>query len=199
MRRCRRHRRCIVSSPLVLGLELTDEKLSPIMEIIGNEQAIAINQAWAGHPGTLVRTLPPVAPPTPKLGKFVVAVPCDATDATQVGWSWSKADGSLRFGAKCLSSAGGAAIARGELAEMSLAACDGTEPQLFAFDDAKHTFGQAGKCLDIYEPDAEGARRIDLWACNGGKNQEWTLDAQALTSTYAQRESSPRSRARLAC
>ena len=47
---------CVVSSPLVLGLELTDEKLEPILDVIGNSEAIAVNQAWAGHPGRLVQS-----------------------------------------------------------------------------------------------------------------------------------------------
>ena len=51
---------CIVSSPLVLSIFPSDEVLSPILDIIGNKQAMAVNQAWAGHPGTLVRTLPAI-------------------------------------------------------------------------------------------------------------------------------------------
>ena len=53
---------CITSSPLILGMELTDAKLEPVLDIIGNLEAIAVNQAWDGHPGLLVETLhmPPV-------------------------------------------------------------------------------------------------------------------------------------------
>lgn len=53
---------CVVSAPLILGLELTDQKLRPILPIISNREAIAVNQAWAGHPGWLADTvyLPPV-------------------------------------------------------------------------------------------------------------------------------------------
>ena len=40
---------CIVSAPLVLGLDLTDAKLAPILDVIGNKAAIAVNQAWVGH------------------------------------------------------------------------------------------------------------------------------------------------------
>lgn len=50
---------CIVSSPLVLSIYPSDENLAPILDIIGNKEAMAVNQAWAGHPGTLVRTIPP--------------------------------------------------------------------------------------------------------------------------------------------
>jgi len=52
---------CIVSSPLVLSIHPSDENLEPILDIIGNKMAMSINQAWAGHPGTLVRELPPTA------------------------------------------------------------------------------------------------------------------------------------------
>lgn len=50
---------CIISSPLVLSIYPSDENLTPILDIIGNKGAMAVNQAWDGHPGTLVRTLPP--------------------------------------------------------------------------------------------------------------------------------------------
>jgi alpha-galactosidase len=54
---------CITSSPLILGLELTDAKLGPILDIIGNREAIAVNQHWSGHPGMLVENIE--APPVP--------------------------------------------------------------------------------------------------------------------------------------
>ena len=44
---------CVTSSPLILGLNLSDELLGPILDIIGNEEAIRVNQQWAGHPGGL--------------------------------------------------------------------------------------------------------------------------------------------------
>ena len=43
---------CIVSSPLILGLELTDANLSPILDIIGNTEAIGVNQACKCYPIT---------------------------------------------------------------------------------------------------------------------------------------------------
>ena len=47
---------CIVSSPLILGHDLTNTSLTnKIWSIISNTEAIAVNQAWAGHPGRLVR------------------------------------------------------------------------------------------------------------------------------------------------
>jgi hypothetical protein len=44
----------ITSSPLILGMYPSDAQLAPVLDIIGNAEAIEINQAWAGHPGRLV-------------------------------------------------------------------------------------------------------------------------------------------------
>eukprot|EP00928_Gymnodinium_smaydae_P087229 TRINITY_DN71522_c0_g1_i1.p1 TRINITY_DN71522_c0_g1~~TRINITY_DN71522_c0_g1_i1.p1 ORF type:complete len:615 (+),score=55.17 TRINITY_DN71522_c0_g1_i1:204-2048(+) len=50
---------CIVSSPLILGLNLTDHKtVDRVWPIITNKDALAVNEAWAGHPGTLVKSYP---------------------------------------------------------------------------------------------------------------------------------------------
>jgi len=54
---------CVTSSPLILGMELTDAQLQPVLDVIGNTEAIAVNQLWDGHPGLLVETLH--RPPTP--------------------------------------------------------------------------------------------------------------------------------------
>jgi len=45
---------CIISAPLILGLVLSDDRLETVLDFIGNKEAIAVNQAWAGHPGLLV-------------------------------------------------------------------------------------------------------------------------------------------------
>jgi len=46
----------IVSSPLILGYDLRDEHVTDkIWDIISNKEAIAVNQAWAGHPGRLLQ------------------------------------------------------------------------------------------------------------------------------------------------
>ena len=47
---------CVTSSPLILGLDLTDDTtVDKVWDIITNSEAIAVNKAWAGHPGTLVK------------------------------------------------------------------------------------------------------------------------------------------------
>ena len=43
---------CIVSSPLILSHDVNDEDInSKVWPIIGNREAISINQDWAGHSG----------------------------------------------------------------------------------------------------------------------------------------------------
>ena len=46
---------CIVSSPLILGLDLTDTpRVNAVWDIITNREAISVNQEWAGQPGRLL-------------------------------------------------------------------------------------------------------------------------------------------------
>jgi len=46
---------CIVSSPLILGFDLTNpQRVNLVWDIITNTEAIAVSQTWAGHPGRLV-------------------------------------------------------------------------------------------------------------------------------------------------
>ena len=47
---------CIVSSPLILGMDVTNHALvDSVWDIVSNQEAIAVNQAWAGHPGRFLR------------------------------------------------------------------------------------------------------------------------------------------------
>ena len=44
----------IVSSPLFLSHDISNDAVNEALwPIVGNPEAIAINQAWAGHAGTL--------------------------------------------------------------------------------------------------------------------------------------------------
>ena len=46
---------CVLSSPLVLGFDLTNETLyRQLYPIIANRGALSVNEAWAGHAGRLV-------------------------------------------------------------------------------------------------------------------------------------------------
>jgi len=53
---------CITSSPLVIGMDVRDvneKEVKRVWNIIANREAIAINQAWAGHPGGLFKSWTP--------------------------------------------------------------------------------------------------------------------------------------------
>eukprot|EP00666_Eupelagonemidae_sp_cell4sb_P015007 gene15007-23470_t len=53
---------CITSSPLILSFNVSNDTLVEMLwGIIANEEAISINQQWAGSPGRLVATLGPKA------------------------------------------------------------------------------------------------------------------------------------------
>eukprot|EP01052_Picozoa_sp_SAG31_P015660 SAG31_NODE_1012_length_10379_cov_3.699319_10_plen_185_part_00 len=50
--------RCMMSSPLILGFNMSNEaQMDRVWPIITNTEAIAIDHAWAGSPGTLYKTL----------------------------------------------------------------------------------------------------------------------------------------------
>ena len=47
---------CIVSSPLVLGLDLTNKtNMAAIWPIITNRESLSINEAWVGDAGTMLK------------------------------------------------------------------------------------------------------------------------------------------------
>lgn len=71
---------CVVSAPLILGLRLSDADLAPILDVIANKEAIAVNQAWAGHPGGLVETI--YLPPQPYTPGGVIVPSSSEADFT---------------------------------------------------------------------------------------------------------------------
>jgi len=75
---------CIVSSPLILGTDITDTSvMARVWPIVSNAEAIAVNQQWHGHPGWLVA----------QSGTFKVGI--DDHGAEDVnGWQvWAKPQG----------------------------------------------------------------------------------------------------------
>ena len=71
----------VMSSPLILSFDLTDEaKMAAMWPIITNQRVIAVNQRWAGHPGRRVAA----ADYPPPSG----ANPPPSTPASAVGWEW---------------------------------------------------------------------------------------------------------------
>merc|ERR1712085_163795 len=74
---------CIVSAPLILGVDLTQmELLEPIVPFITNPEALAVNQHWEGHPGRLVQEF------TRFNGSYVATQGCSNTPS-QKGWKYN--------------------------------------------------------------------------------------------------------------
>mmetsp|Transcript_65527 Transcript_65527/g.189925 ORF Transcript_65527/g.189925 Transcript_65527/m.189925 type:complete len:416 (+) Transcript_65527:116-1363(+) len=67
---------CIVSSPLILSHDVNDDGISvDIWPVISNKEALAVNQAWAGHSGSpfkhsSVTAAMPTAPDVPEWQYF---------------------------------------------------------------------------------------------------------------------------------
>ena len=50
----------IVSSPLILGYDVTDDSITDkIWSIVSNKEILEVSQTWAGHPGRLVKSYDP--------------------------------------------------------------------------------------------------------------------------------------------
>lgn len=72
---------CIISSPLILGLDLNDTaRVDRIWNTVTNTDALSVSEAWAGHPGTLMK-----AYLASGQGFHVVQSSCDGSQATR-GW-----------------------------------------------------------------------------------------------------------------
>jgi len=76
----------IMSAPLVLSFDILDDsKLLPIFDILTNEEAIEVNQRWAGSPGRLLQKWSPHLASDP-LFPWVEA--CKENDPAQTRWAY---------------------------------------------------------------------------------------------------------------
>lgn len=171
---------CIVSSPLILGLELTDQQLEPVLDVIGNSEAIAINQAWAGHPGYLLKEYQ-MAPNASSASEFAWGEECSGADPSQTGWKYDTDTHTITDNqGRCLSvdsQYGASAVA--------LTTCTSRghemvpdQGQQWQLDPETREIRQGSNCLDLFagQTCSGVAPRPDLYACNGGSNQKWTFN-----------------------
>ena len=166
---------CVISAPLILGLDLTDRAtLESIIPVIGNKEAIAVNQQWAGHPGRFVAELPAGGNST--ADEFVWGETCDASgaDETQLGWVYNITKGEIRgSNGKCLTYGNtyGNSV-------LTLEKCEAKPGQSWNYNPAKRAFTDTvdKNCLDLFNgQNCDAAPRANLYPCNGGKNQQWTV------------------------
>lgn len=165
----------ITSSPLILGYDLNDESITDkIWDLISNKEAIAVNQAWAGHPGSQVKTWTPT-PAVPSAGSFVYAVPCDDSDATQAGWSYDQT-------AKAVKGPGGKCLDASNAVELELKPCDGSAIQQFTLDD-DGTLNSVAKpcyCVDIY---GGSGPAVQIYKCHGAANEKFSFESSGHMSS----------------
>ena len=114
---------CVVSSPLVLGYDVTDSSVTEkVWPILSNRQAVQVNQQYAGHPGRLVKAwdVVPPAPAPPGCG-YLVAGSCSNPTAAAKGWAYDSASGHLTHDGKCVTSTA-------DPSELQVSTCDATSP-----------------------------------------------------------------------
>eukprot|EP00730_Choanoeca_flexa_P004622 TRINITY_DN11751_c0_g1_i1.p2 TRINITY_DN11751_c0_g1~~TRINITY_DN11751_c0_g1_i1.p2 ORF type:complete len:545 (+),score=102.13 TRINITY_DN11751_c0_g1_i1:3443-5077(+) len=154
---------CIVSSPLILGFDLTNaDTYTRVWSIISNTEAIQVNQQWAGHPGFLASSYSPGQ----INGSYVWAVTC-SSDPEQTGWSYDSNKQVIQQNDQCLDGTTGS--------ELTMATCNGSPAQQFQITSDGHIRNNAtNKCVDVY--DFKGPV-VQLYSCESGthSNQQFKL------------------------
>lgn len=166
----------ITSSPLILGFDLNNKTtMDRVWPIISNKEAIAVNQAWSGHPGgpALQQVLPTI---------LLRARVCNASEPRQQEWAWSpsKAPGADGlFDIRALSSDLCVDVARKNPVELQ--PCAGTDSQLFRYNltDAsiraprwEYVPGLKNGCLDI---NGKHGPAVQLTKCYGQPNDAFVI------------------------
>lgn len=178
---------CIVSSPLTLSHDVNNDTITDyIWPVIANPEALAVNQNYFGFSGSAFSNGDgPVAP-----GQYVVALSCNASDATQSGWAYDSSKMAITFGGQCIDSS--------TPDQVLLADCAGTKNQQYIYN-GQHEFqtvGSAGNCLDIWAGNGPpGGPAIQVYGCHGGSNQEFSMQNGNIASgdnlCFASRSSVP--------
>ena len=192
----------IVSSPLILGLDVTSKPtVDRVWDIISNKEAIAVNQQWAGHPGSFAKSWTPAGLDV----RYIAPTTCKAGSVTQTQWVYDAAKKVVRFtggaaGATGNTTAGGNTTSKCWDAQdgggVLLLPCDGSKTQMFTYQpsssgDYGRTFmNYNGNCVMVGamdnragapKPNASDAPPLGLTigGCNAGDTTiEWTVDAK---------------------
>lgn len=163
----------IVSSPLTLSHDVNNDTITDfIWPIIANPEAIAINQAYFGFSGSTFAEgvkkieLTPRISPAP-LGKYVVAVVCDSSDASQLGWGYNTVTRALMFQNQCVDSTDGS--------QLVLSKCTNSVAQQFVYSNTSqfNTITQGSNCVDVWEGNgAPGGPIVQMFGCHSSATNE---------------------------
>jgi len=147
----------ITSSPLILSLDLRNKSMvDRVWEVITNEEAIAVNQDWAGEPGGLVVS------ESPGYSGFPWLVACDAMDKAQRGWSYNNTAKRVQVGHSCLDHSYASHSDPGFLA---LAPCDpASTTQTFHYNQGALT-PDGAQCVAPFSYQWHGGPGLSLQPC----------------------------------
>jgi hypothetical protein len=143
-----------------------------IWPIIANKEAIFVNQNYFGNSGSAFYSK---SPPPPTTGDYVLAIPCNASDATQHGFTYDAGARAIRFSGKCVDALDGV--------QVMLAPCTGSPAQTWAYNSTSGYMvdKKDGLCLDVVANAPPGGPGVQTYGCHGAKGQNWTLAAGART------------------
>lgn len=174
---------CVISAPLILGLDLTSTAtLAPVIDIVTNEEAIAVNQAWAGHPGRLVWS---------DLGGafgFPAARACNLHNPSlrQVGWSLR--DLSTAGNVQLVAPGGGCLKVQGHgypggAAGLVIVSCNSSDSaQTFTWDKDSTLLKYGGHCVDVHS----GGPIVWMYGCSqSSPNDKLFVNASGTVSINA--------------
>lgn len=196
---------CIVSSPLILGHDMTNASVAAkVWPIISNKEAIAVNQQWAGHPGRLVATWN--LPPSPDSPLYAVGAVCNGSAPTQRSFEYNSVLKTVEYrpeegsGApRCLKlgQLGGAFMDSDARpiasADLRLVPCEASAPATANWQFTLTTTGQlqAGwnktLCVDLYCDPCHSMAPLQLSPCHaGGGNQQFTFAKGSMAAKNGQ-------------
>jgi len=167
----------ITSSPLILGYDLNDEGVTDkIWDIISNQETIAVNQHWEGHPGRLVKQWNPSNVTTVD---YVTGIKCGGLN--QSSWSYDIANHMVKGpGGKCLDWS--------TTSQLVLKPCDNKkQQQKFTYsssdkslknmpssvEEEEYSLKASQQCVDVYN---NAGPVVQMFKCNGGGNQKFDFN-----------------------
>lgn len=165
---------CIVSAPLILGYDVNNSAISDaVWPIITNRHAIAVNQAWAGHPGSLVDSYAvPSANET-----YLWGVNLDSSDQTQLNWAFPTGvtPAPISKDGQCVDFSVGKPSE-----EIQLAPCTGSDNQNFALESNGNLHAVSGSKACLAIGNLHGPAVVSF-ACNTGSNEVFAVNRSAGT------------------
>eukprot|EP00928_Gymnodinium_smaydae_P012041 TRINITY_DN14393_c0_g8_i1.p1 TRINITY_DN14393_c0_g8~~TRINITY_DN14393_c0_g8_i1.p1 ORF type:complete len:574 (-),score=60.91 TRINITY_DN14393_c0_g8_i1:567-2246(-) len=173
---------CITSSPLVLGMDITNSgAVERVWHIITNTEAIAVNQRWAGHPGWLVNETKQQLPI-----RFAHALPCEANASSQRDWFLGPADAAS--GVRKIQSKSTGLCVDVWSKKLTLEPCTGNVSQQFVHDNKTGAIhvphypnnqGELNGCVDIVAKTGPG---MQLTKCYGQPNDVFFFSEDGVWS-----------------